>query len=282
MLIWNMSRVLQSFWPIVSPKTDLWHNRDFSTETLGFLFVIWYQESFNFKASFEFLLLIYLCHGLSVVVRFRIWPRQWMKMQERSRSTDLKEKKKLLLTPPVVKPLQGDACAKTRRTNSQMESCELSHFVGEPIERESERGDRGRMRETDEWKSCEAWGTFCWLEQEEVTESLMWPVRLEAAWGRWHIQGNVLAHPPAVAVFIPGSLFGAAGAGEVERGRLARNVCTLWGTLCVPPSAWYLTDGSAWLMPCKSARGCGDLISFAQMWKYGRSLGWSFAQWIGR
>lgn len=151
--------------------------------------------------------------------------------------------------PPLVKPPQGDACAMARRTNSRMENCEQSHFVVEPKEKEKER-----MRETDGWKSCEAWGTFCWLEQEEVTESLMW---LEAAWGRWHIQGNVLAHPSAATVFIPGSLYGAAGAGEVERGRLARTVCTLGGTSRVPLGVRYPTDGSAWLMPFKSARGRG-------------------------
>lgn len=132
------------------------------------------------------------------------------------------------------------------------------------------RRERRRKRETDGWKSCEAWGTFCWLEQEEVTESLIWPVRLEAAWGRWHIQGNVLARPPAAAVFIPGSLFGAVGAGEVEHGRLARTICTLGGTSRVPLGARYPTDVSAWLMPFKSTRGCGgcnQLCRDVEIWR---------------
>lgn len=89
-----MSRVLQSFWPIVSLKADLWHNRDFCTQTLGFLFAIWRQQGFDFTASFELCAKPVgsnLCHGFSVVLRFRIRPSRWTKVRECSLSTDLKE-----------------------------------------------------------------------------------------------------------------------------------------------------------------------------------------------
>lgn len=161
-----MSRVLQSFWPIVSLKADLWHNRDFCTQTLGFSFVIWRQQGFDFTASFELRAKPVgsnLCHGFPVVLRFRIRPSRWTTVREGSVSTDLKENYPWVTPPPSQTPRGRRPRPDTKDQFPDGKS------RTEPLCRRTGReGERERKRETDGWKSCEALGAFCWLEQEEV------------------------------------------------------------------------------------------------------------------